>query len=214
MRRAWALCRARHKAHARRKLYDARTSDAATSAQALAYIRLLYDVEDQAKALAATEADPQARRRKLVTKRLRLRQELSVPRLAHYKQWLESCQAAHGGSVLPKSPMGQAIAYTLNQWEALCVYTTDGELAIDNNVSERNLRRIATGRANWTFLGSDNGGLTAAVLFSLVATCERHQVNPYLYLRDVLTRIAAHPKKRLAELLPDRWQPAPTLASA
>ena len=197
-------------AHARRKHYDARTSDAATSTQALAYIRLLYDVEDQAQALADREEDPAARRRKLVAERLRLRQELSVPRLAHYKEWLESCQAAHGGPVLPKSPMGQAIAYTLNQWEALCVYTRDGELNIDNNVSERNLRRLATGRNNWTFLGSDNGGLTAAVLFSLVATCERHQVNPFVYLRDVLTRIAAHPMNRLAELLPDRWQPAPT----
>ena len=200
-------------AHARRKFYDARTSDAATSAQALAYIRLLYDVEDQAHALTATEADPQERRRKLVAQRLRLRQELSVPRLAQYKQWLKSCQVAHGGSVLPKSPMGQAIAYSLNQWEALCVYTTDGELAIDNNVSERNLRRIATGRNNWTFLGSDNGGHTAAVLFSLVATCQRHHVNPFVYLRDVLTRIAAHPMNRLAELLPDRWQPALTPAS-
>ena len=199
-------------AHARRKHYDARTSDAATSAQALAYIRLLYDVEDQAKALAAREEDPAAQRRTLVRERLRLRQELSVPRLAQYKQWLESCQAAHGGPVLPKSPMGQAIAYSLNQWEALCVYTRDGELNIDNNVSERTLRRIATGRNNWTFLGSDNGGHTAAVLLSLVATCERHQVNPYLYLRDVLTRIAAHPANHVAELLPHRWQPAPAAA--
>jgi transposase len=201
-------------AHARRKYYDARTSDAATSAQALAYIRLLYDVEDQAKALAASEEDPKARRQKLVAERLRLRQELSVPRLAQYKTWLESRQAAHGGPVLPKSPMGEAIAYTLNQWDALCVYTSDGELDIDNNVSERAIRRIATGRANWTFLGSDNGGNTAAVLFSFVATCERHRINPFDYLRDVLTRIAAHPMSRLAELLPGRWQPAPVAPAA
>jgi transposase len=198
-------------AHGRRKFYDARTSDAATSAQSLAYIRLLYDVEDQAKALAARESDPVARRRKLVSERLRLRQEFSVPRLAQFKAYLESQQFAHGGPVLPKSPMGLAIAYTLNQWEALCVYTTDGELSIDNNVSERALRRIAVGRANWCFMGSDNGGNTAAVLFSFVATCERHGVNPFEYLRDVLTRIAAHPMNRLAELLPDRWQPAPAV---
>jgi transposase len=196
-------------AHARRKYYDARTSDAQVSTQALAYIRLLYDVEDQAKALVASEEDPKVHRQKLVTERLRLRQELSVPRLAQYKAWLESCQAAHGGSVLPKSPMGLAIAYTLNQWDALCVYTTDGALEIDNNFAERTLRRIGTGRANWTFLGADTGGHTAAVLFSFVATCERHQVNPFVYLRDVLTRIAAHPMNQLAELLPDRWQLAP-----
>lgn len=190
-----------------------RTSDSPVSTQALAYIRLLYDVEDQAKALVAHEEDPLARRQKLVAERLRLRQERAVPRLAQYKAWLESCQAAHGGPVLPKSPMGQAMAYTLNQWDALCVYTTDGELEIDNNVSERVLRRIGTGRNNWTFLGSDNGGDTAAVLFSLVATCERHQVNPFVYLRDVLSRIAAHPMRRLAELLPHRWQQIPAASS-
>jgi len=196
-------------AHCRRKFYDARNSDTATATQALAHIRLLYDVEDQAKALAAEESDPQARWRKLVTERLRLRQEIAMSRLAQFKAWLESRQIAKGGPVLPKSPMGLAIAYALNQWEALCVYTTAGELAIDNNISERALRRIAVGRGNWVFMGSDTGGRTAAVLFALVATCERHHVNPFEYLRDVLTRIAAHPMNRLADLLPDRWQPAP-----
>ena len=198
-------------AHARRKCYDAQSSDAATSTQALAYIRLLYDVEDQAKALAATESNPKARRQKLVTERLRLRQELSVSRLRQFKAWLESQQAAHGGPVLPKSPMGAAITYLLNQWDALCVYTTDGDLEIDNNFAERTLRRIAIGRANWTFLGSDTGGHTAAVLFSLIATCDRHGVNIFDYLRDVLTRIAAHNSTRLAELLPNRWQPVPAV---
>ena len=128
--------------------------------------------------LAAGQEDPNARRKKLVAERLRLRQEFSVPRLAQYKAWLESCQAARGGQVLPKSPMGLAIAYTLNQWAALCVYTTAGELEIDHNISERTLRSIGTGCANWTFLGSDNGGSTAAVLFTFVATCDRHRVNP------------------------------------
>jgi transposase len=182
-------------AHARRKFYDARTSDAATGTQALAYIRLLYDVEDQARELSAPE-------------RQRLRQELAVPRLAQFKAWLESRQVAHGGPVLPKSPMGQAITYALNQWDALWVYTTDGDLAIDNNAAENALRRVALGRKNWNFLGSDNGGTTAAILFSLVATCQRHKVNAFEYLRDVLTRIAAHPMNHLAELLPDRWHPA------
>ena len=78
-----------------------------------------------------------------------------------------------------------------------------------NNVSERALRRIAVGRNNWMFCGSDNGGNTAAVLFSFIATCQRHQVNPFDYLRDVLTRIAAHPMRQLAQLLPERWQITP-----
>ena len=132
----------------------------------------------------------------------------AVPLLAKFKEWLRSGQAEHGGSILPKSPMGQAITYAMNQWEALSTYTTDGDLAIDNNASENALRRVAVGRKNWLFCGSDNGGNTAAVLFSLIATCQRHKVEPFAYLRDVLTRIAATPVSRLDDLLPGRWKPA------
>ncbi len=188
-------------AHARRKFYDARHSDPAISTQALAYIRLLYDVEDQAKKSAAKNQTD------LVLERYRLRQELSELRLAQFKTWLESQQAEHGGPVLPKSPMGLAIQYALNQWDALCVYTTDGRLAIDNNASENALRRVAIGRKNWLFAGSDNGGRTAAIHFSLIATCQRHKIEPLAYLRDVLTRIAATPVSQVADLLPDRWRP-------
>jgi transposase len=223
-------------AHARRKFYDARSSDPAVSTQALAHIKLLYDVEKQAKqdaeqafhpaannaaqlatAAEATEraghaaaASAQTLHTLLVEHRARLRQEVAVPRLADFKTWLESQPAERGGSVLPKSPLGQAIGYALNQWDALCVYTTDGRLAIDNNASENALRRVAIGRKNWLFAGSDNGGRTAATLFSLIATCQRHQVEPWAYLRDVLTRLAATPVSQLGTLLPDRWQPAAT----
>lgn len=179
-------------AHARRKFYDARNSDAAASTQALAYIRLLYDVEVEAKEGSAPQ-------------RQSLRQEKSVPRLAQFRVWLESQQASRGGPVLPKSPMGQALVYTLNQWDALCVYTTDGDLAIDNNVSENALRRVAIGRNNWVFCGSDNGGNTAAILFTLMATCQRHRVDPFAYLRDVLTRLPATPVNEVDSFLPDHW---------
>jgi hypothetical protein len=182
-------------AHARRKFYEARTSDGAASTQALAYIRLLYDVEDQARELSTPE-------------RQRLRQERAAARLEQFKAWLHAQQAEHGGPVLPKSPMGQAITYALNQWEALCAYTTDGDLAIDNNAAENALRRVAIGRKNWLFCGSDNGGHTAAVLFSLIATCQRHRVEPFAYLRDVLTRIAATPMSQLDQFLPDQWKAA------
>jgi len=188
-------------AHARRKFYDARHSDPGSSAQALAYIRLLYDVEAEAKRPAEKDGND------LASERYRLRQESAVPRLGQFRALLESQQAERGGPILPKSPMGQAIQYALNQWDALCVYTTDGRLAIDNNASENALRRVAVGRKNWLFAGSDNGGHTAATLFSLIATCQRHQVEPMAYLRDVLTRIAATPLSGLDQLLPDRWRP-------
>jgi transposase len=200
-------------AHARRKFYDARHSDATASTQALAYIRLLYDVETQAKESAQNsgvdpETEAQQFREKLVAERYRLRQESAVSRLRQFEEWLESRQAQGGGTALPKSPMGQAITYALNQWDALSVYTTDGRLAIDNNAAENALRRVAVGRKNWLFCGSDNGGHTAAVLFSLIATCQRHRVEPFAYLRDVLEYIAATPLSQLDQLLPDRWQPA------
>jgi len=117
-------------------------------------------------------------------------------RLRQWTCWIARCLAA-----LQKQAVFGCMSATK--------ITTDGELNIDNNIAERALRRIAIGRNNWTFLGSDTGGHTAATLFALVATCERHHVNPFDYLRDVLTRIAAHPMNQLADLLPDRWQPAP-----
>lgn len=182
-------------AHARRKFHDARKADYRSSAQALAYVKLLYEVERETAGLPARE-------------RADVRRERSAPILVDFRAWLLGLRAGHGGTVLPKSPMGEAITYALNQWTALCVYLLDGELNIDNNKSENALRRIAVGRKNWLFCGSDTGGRTAAVLFSLIATCRRHDVNPFEYLRDVLTRIAAHPHNRLADLLPQNWNPA------
>jgi hypothetical protein len=107
--------------------------------------------------------------------------------------------------VLPKSPLGQAISYARAQWEDLQTYTRDGDLSIDNNVSERSLRAQAIGRKNYMFVGSDRGGRTAATLYSLVGSCKRHQVDPFAYLKDVLERLPTHPADRFGELLPDAW---------
>ena len=104
--------------------------------------------------------------------------------------------------------MGQAITYALNQWDALCVYTTDGDLAIDNNAAENALRRVAIDRKTLLFCCSDNGGNTNAVLFTLIATCRRHRVGPFAYLRDVLTRLPPTPINQLDPFLPDRWSTA------
>ena len=103
-------------------------------------------------------------------------------------------------------PIAAAINYVFNQWEALQRYTTDGDLHIDNNVSERTLKLIGVGRLNWLFVGSDTGGRTAAVLFSFTATCKYMGIDSFAYLRDVLGRLPTHPVERLDELLPHRWQ--------
>jgi transposase len=124
-----------------------------------------------------------------------------VPILGQFHTWLE----AQRPEVLPKSPMGEAIAYALNNWEALRRYTEAGFLAIDNNVSEREMKKIAIGRKNWLSIGSPRGGQTAAVLFSFTSTCQRLGVEPWRYLRDVLERLPSQPPERLAELLPDEW---------
>jgi transposase len=180
-------------AHARRKFYEAQSSDIVRSMVMLGYTRLLYDVEREAKE-RNMDADG----------RLALRQAKSVPILDDIKAYLEREKP----NVLPKSPEGQAISYVLSNWDALVRYCEDGDLEIDNNGAERSLRGIAVGRKNWMFFGSDNGGRTAAILTSFIATCKRLEVNPFTYLRDIFHRISAHPMNRLHELLPDNWKTA------
>lgn len=180
-------------AHARRKFYEAQSSDIMRSMVVLAYVHLLYQVERQAR-----DAQMEA------AARLALRQERSEPLLDDLKAYLERERP----KVLPKSPIAQAIGYMLSNWEVLVRYTKDGDLEIDNNSAERSLRGVALGRRNWTFFGSDNGGHTAAVLSSLIASAKRHHVDPFAYLRDVFARISAHPQNRLHELLPDQWAAA------
>jgi hypothetical protein len=85
---------------------------------------------------------------------------------------------------------------------------------LSNNLAENSMRPIALGRKNWMFFVSDNGGRTAALLTSLVASCKRHHMDPFAYLRDVFERINAHPKNRLEELLPDRWLAARSATTA
>lgn len=169
--------------------------------EALDYIQRLYSVEHEFDELAAREqwdADRRAR------ERLAWRQARSLPILADFHGWLKRQR----DSVLPSSPLGEAISYTLNQWESLQVYTRDGAVSIDNNHSENVLRQQVLGRKNWLFLGREDAGHTAAILYSLVATCRRLRIDPYAYLRDVLERlptIEADDQEKLDALLPDRW---------
>jgi len=179
-------------AHARRYYYKALPSDQTRMGPALLLIAQLYRVEKRARPLTAEE-------------RGEVRQLQAQPILDKLHNYLLEIEA----EVLPKSPEGRAVRYTLNNWTALTRYCKDGNLEIDNNATERAIRGIAVGRNNWVFLGSDQGGKTAAVLRSFVATCQRVGLDPFLWLQDVLSRIAAHPITRLAELLPHNWTPAP-----
>ena len=136
-----------------------------------------------------------------------LRAEKSKPLLTSLFERLDDWRT----DALPKSPLGQAVQYALNLRTALNRYVDDGRLPIDNNASERDLRGIALGRRNWLFCGSARGGQTAATITSLIATCQRHRVEPFTWLRDtlaVLPQLARDergliPPDRLARLLPN-----------
>jgi hypothetical protein len=141
--------------------------------------------------------------------RLRIRQKRAVPVRERFGKWLEEQKPY----VLPKSPINAAIGYIQNHWEALIRHASSGYLVIDNNVSEQHMKMIATGRKNWLFTGSEDGGEMMAIPFSMVSSCQRRGHDPFVYLCDVLDRLPDFPKQRLAEFLPDRWSP-PSVADA
>jgi transposase len=177
--------------HARRYYHKALESDVGRMGPALWFIAELYKVEDRTAAMTAAE-------------RLCLRQIESKPILDQLHGYLQKIQA----EVLPKSPEGRAVRYTLKNWTALTRYCEDGDLSIDNNATERDIRGVAVGRNNWMFFGSDRGGKTSAILRSFTASCQRAGVEPFAWFKDVLSRIATHPINRIAELLPHNWKPA------
>ena len=179
-------------AHARRKFFDARSSSPVEASLILEMIRRLYEVEDRARPL-----DDAARRD--------LRHSEAVPILERLRAELDRLSA----KLLPKSTLAQAVTYALNQWQALCRYTEDGRLTIDNNVSERRVRDQAIGRKNWLFLGSEQAGPRAAVIYTIIAGAKRHRIEPWAYLNDVILQLTvdASPDS-LERLLPDRWAAA------
>ena len=182
-------------AHARRKFYDAQDSDGKRAAQLLALVGQLYALEREAK-----DIDEETR--------LALRQGRSVPVLSAIKEWLDT----EDQIVLPRSPMGLAMQYAQNQWVALTTYTTQGFLKIDNNASERALKRVALGRKNWLFAGHDAAAENHARLWSLIASAERHGVDPQRYLTSLLAKIGQTPAGELEQFLPDVWKRDDTTA--
>jgi transposase len=179
-------------AHVRRKFYDIQVAHkSAVAAEALERIAALYAIEKEIQGRSPDE-------------RSAVRKEHSRPLLESLKQWLIL------GRLSTKSDTSMAVRYALGRWEALMRYCDDGRLEMDNNAAERSLRAVALGRKNYLFAGSDRGGESAAVLYSLIGTAKLNGIDPEAYLRNVLSRIAEHPINRIEELLP--WNVATELS--
>ena len=193
-------------AHARRKFHESRQLDPSRMETALAWIGQLYAVEKNLRECRQSswrELSHEEQAAQIEAER----QERSRPLLNDFHAWLET----ESPKVLPKSDVRAAMEYTLANWMALCRYTESGWLDADNNAAENALRGIALGRKNWLFCGSDRGGRAAAIHFSLMSSCKRHGHDPFVYLRDVLTRLPAilpSPSPTdLDALLPHCWRP-------
>jgi hypothetical protein len=108
--------------------------------------------------------------------------------------------------LLPKHPMADAVNYVLDQWVELNVFCSDGAVPIDNNVSEREMNRVVLNRKNSLFVGNERGGRTAGVLASLTSTCRRHEVEPQLYLTQLLMKLPQAKLSERSDWLPDQWK--------
>jgi predicted lipase len=155
----------------------------------------LYQVERQAREEGLTSEQ-----------RYRLRQEESLTVMQELKQWLlDNAPEAHH-KVLPGSNIGKAISYALGQWSRLERYLEDGKHEIDNNWVENSIRPVALGRKNYLFAGSHDAAQRAAMIYSLIGSCRKNDINPMEWLEDILTRIQDHPINRIDQLLPNNWK--------
>jgi hypothetical protein len=177
-------------AHARRKIIEAEKVAPEIAREAVEMVRALYAVEKQARDAS-------------VSARLELRQQQSAPVLAQLRKKLLEWKER----LLPKHPMAEAIHYALGQWAELNVFCADGAVPIDNNISEREMKRVVLNRKNSLFVGNPRGGRTAAILASLTSTCRKHDVDPQLYLTQLLTNLPSVRMSELSAWLPDKWKP-------
>ena len=178
-------------AHARRKIDECRGAFPLQVAKLESLVRMLYDIEDQIKTMSDAE-------------RLARRQSLSRPILGQIEQYLDS-PAMELSAVLPKSNLGQAAAYIRHHWSALCRFTEDASIPIDNNDCEQLMKRVATGRKNWLFKGSVAAGERAANLMTIIASAVRNDLDVHAYLSDVLRRALAGDTNWTA-MLPHVWK--------
>jgi transposase len=176
-------------AHMKRKVIDAEKAAPEITREAVERVRALYAVERQCKDASVEE-------------RLQLRQQQSAPMLAQLREQLLGWKE----QLLPKHPMAEAVNYALGQWTELNVFCSDGAVSIDNNVSEREMKRVVLNRKNSLFVGNPRGGRTAAILASLTSTCRRHDIDPQQYLTQLLTNLSQVRKSELPNWLPDQWK--------
>jgi transposase len=176
-------------AHMKRKVIDAEKAAPEIAREAVERVRALYAVERQSKDASVEE-------------RLELRQQQLAPMLAQLRERLLTWKE----QLLPKHPMAEAVNYALTQWTELNVFCSDGAVSIDNNVSEREMKRVVLNRKNSLFVGNPRGGRTAAILASLTSTCRRHDIDPQLYLTQLLTNLSQVRKSELSNWLPDKWK--------
>jgi hypothetical protein len=176
-------------AHARRKFTEALDNDKAVAEYALGEIQKLYAIERKCKD-EGLSAD------KIKTRR----QEQSLPILVALGMWMKEQYI----EVLPKSNIGEALAYSIKRWDTLSRYTENGMLNIDNNPVENSIRPVALGRKNYLFAGSHEAAKRSSMLYSLFGTCKLHGIEPYGWLKNVLQKIPSHPINKVQELLPHR----------
>ncbi len=174
-------------AHARRKFEHARDNDSKRAEETLLLFQKLYEIEREAKEQELDFDQVKA-----------LRQKKAVPVLNEMETWLKE----HIYQVLPKSAIGEAIAYTLKLWPRLKRYVEDGCLQIDNNPVENSIRPVALGRKNYLFAGSHHAAQQAAIVYSLLSTCKINNVDPFGWLKYVLDIIPNCPANQLKKLLP------------
>ncbi len=174
-------------AHARRGFEKALDYDKPRAEYAMSMFQKLYDIERKAKQQNLT-----------AEQRHTLRLDQALPVLNELGKWMAETYK----TVLPKSPIGKAIAYCIPRWDNLMNYLRDGSLEIDNNLAENAIRPIALGRKNYLFAGSSRGAERAAMFYSFFGTCKKNDVNPFVWLKKVLEVIPEHKVNRLHELLP------------